>query len=260
MKPKAALLAGALAGALLARATDTVTAATAVFLQADATAPVIVRLPAGAAAPSVGEAPDGWRRVEVSGTFEAYAHSRDITKALEVRVGGNILTAPEKTAPVLTVAQPGDHTEVTGLHGDYVQVRFEKKLQGFIAVGANANRPATPPAAATAPRLPVAPPPAAATAPGRPVPITGPTADLPRFFSGTLVLARRPLLNPRPPYDYQLTDSTGRRFAYVDTQRLRLNDKLESFLDREVILNGTIRNTVDGQDLVIAAETIQRKP
>lgn len=260
MKTKAALLACALVGALLARAADTVSAATAVFLQADAASPVIARLPAGAAAPSVGEAPAGWRRVEVSGAFEAYAHSRDITKALEVREGASILTGPEKTSAVLTVAQPGDHTEVTGLHGDYCQIRFEKKLQGFIAVGENTNRPATEPAAATAPRVPVAPPAGSASAPGRPVPITGQTADLPRHFSGTLVLARRPLLNPHPPYDHQLTDSTGRRFAYVDTQRLRLTEKLETFLDREVVINGTIRNTVDGQDLVVAAETIQRKP
>jgi hypothetical protein len=89
--------------------------------------------------------------------------------------------------------------------------------------------------------------------------MTGNTADLPRLFAGTLVLARRPLINPNPPYDYQLVDSNGRRFAYVDTRRLLLTDKIENFLNLEVSLSGTVRNTVDGKDLVIAAESMTLK-
>ena len=58
---------------------------------------------------------------------------------------------------------------------------------------------------------------------------------------------------------YQLTDSTGRRFAYVDTKRLLLTDKIESYVDHQVSVTGTVRNTVDGQDLVISAESMQVK-
>ena len=239
-------------------AADILAADTAVFMQADAKSHVIVRLKSGNTIVYTGDAPTGWRRVEITGTFEAFAHARDITKGLEVKEGANIYTAPEKSAAVLTVAQKGDVTEVTGLKGDFCQIKFTKKLQGFIATGANANTPATP-----APKLQTTSGPAAPAenpaAPGRPVAITGNTANLPRLFSGTFVSARRPLINPNPLYDYQLTDIEGRRFAFVDTKRLVLTEKIESYLGTVVTLNGTIRNTVDGKDLVIDAQTVTRK-
>ena len=89
------------------------------------------------------------------------------------------------------------------------------------------------------------------------MPLTGNTADMPRMFAGRLVVAKRPILNPNPPYDYQLTDANGRRFAYVDTRRLLLTDKIEAYVDRSISVTGTVRNTVDGKDLVIAAESMQ---
>jgi hypothetical protein len=227
----------------------------AVFVQPDPKSPVIVRLKAGNTVIYTGDAPAGWRRVEVSGTFEGYAHNRDITKGLEVREGGSILAAPKKDSPALTAAREGDKTEVVGLAGgDYVQVKFTKKLQGFIATAAAANLAPDPTPIISAP-APVAPP-SSSTAIGRPVAPSGNNADLPRLFAGRLVLAKRPILNPNPPYDYQLTDRSGRRFAYVDTRRLLLTDKIEAYLDREVSVTGTVRNTVDGKDLVIAAESL----
>ena len=151
---------------------DTLANDTAVFLQADPSSPVIARLKAGAAVTTVGEAPAGWRRIEVTGPVEAYVHNRDITKGLEVREGANILATPEKTARLLSVAQKGDKTEITGLRGDWSQIKLEKALQGFVAVGATANVAA----AERSPSQPVATnlsaPAAASSAPGRPVPIT----------------------------------------------------------------------------------------
>jgi hypothetical protein len=257
MKTKIVLLALACTAARLAA--DTLSADTAVFIQTDPKAPVIARLKAGSTVTTVGDAPAGWRRIEVSGPFDAFVLNRDLTKGLEVRAGANIYAAPRKDAPVLTVAADGDKADVTGLHGiDWVEIKLEKKLQGFIAVGETANTPPTtaqPTLAPVAPALPAAP----NGGLGRPVPMTGDTADLPRLFAGRLVLARRPILNPNPPYDYQVTDANGRRFAYVDTQRLRLTEKIESFLDRDITITGTVRNTVDGKDLVIAAEAMTLK-
>ena len=258
MKTKLILLVLACAASLAA---DTLKTDTAVFVQTDPKSPVLARLKAGSTLTVVGEAPAGWRRVEVSGPFEAYAQSRDITKGLEVREGGSIYAEPRKDSQLLAVAAVGDKTEVIGLaksaSGDWCQVRLEKKLQGFIAVGEAANisaeaKPAPVFTPATAPAGPV-------TTLGRPVPISPNNADTPRLFTGTLVLARRPILNPNPPYDYQVTDSGGRRFAYVDTRRLLLTDKIENFLDREITVTGTVRNTVDGKDLVIAAESMALK-
>lgn len=259
MKIKTALLL-ALAAVSRLGAADLLPTDTAVFLQPDPKSHVLVRLKVGNTIVYTGDAPAGWRRVEITGTFEGYAHNRDITKGLDVREGGNILTAPKKDAAVITVAQKGDKSEVSGLasNPDYCQIRFEKKLQGFVAVGAAANLAPDalkPLPLASSPAVPASP----TTAVGRAVPVTGNTADMPRLFAGTLVLARRPILNPNPPYDYQLTDSTGRRFAYVDTRRLLLTDKIETYLERAVTITGTVRNTVDGKDLVIAAEAMTLK-
>jgi hypothetical protein len=256
MKINFALLALACATVRLAAA-DTLTADTAVFQQADAASPVITRLAKGATVEVVGDAPAGWRRVEVTGTFEAFAHTSDITKGLDVREGANLLTAPAKGSPVLTTAQKGDQNEIVGLRGDYCQVKVTKKLQGFIASAEIANRPskAAAPAPVTAAPVPAT---ASSTAVGKPIAPTN-TADLPRLFSGILVVARRPLINPNPPYDYQLSDLSERRFAYLDTKRLVLTDKLENLVGKIVTVTGTVRNTVDGKDLVVVAESIQVK-
>lgn len=257
MKIKTALVLLA-ALALRLAAADLLPADAAVFLQPDPKSPVLVRLKAGNTVIYTGDAPAGWRRVEISGTFEGFAHNRDITKGLEVREGGSILATPKKDAPALTVAREGDKTEVVGLAGgDYVQIKFTKKLQGFVATAAAANI-APDPAPVTSAAAPVAAP-GPSTAIGRPVAPSGNNADLPRLFAGRLVLARRAIINPNPPYDYQLTDRNGRRFAYVDTKRLLLTDKIEAYLDREVSVTGTVRNTVDGKDLVISAESLQIK-
>ncbi|MDQ5977795.1 MAG: hypothetical protein QG602_767 [Verrucomicrobiota bacterium] len=260
MKIKTAVL---LLAALVVRlvAADILPADAAVFLQPDPKSPVLVRLKAGNTILYTGDAPAGWRRVEISGTFEGYVHARDFTKGLEVKEGGSILAAPKKDAPVLTAAQEGDKTDVVGLvnkNPDWVQIKFTKKLQGFVATAAAANLAPDP--------VLVAPPPAVSPAPaapatnlGRPVALTGNTADLPRLFAGRLVLARRAIINPNPPYDYQLLDSNGRRFAYIDTKRLLLTDQIQAYIDREVSVTGTIRNTVDGKDLVIAAESLLLK-
>ncbi len=247
----------ALSLSVVSLSADPLTADTAVFQQADASAPVITQLKRGDNVETAGDAPAGWRRILVSGTFEAFVHSRDISKSLEVREGANLVTAPSTTAPVLTVAQKTDQIEITGLRGDYCQIKVTKQLEGFIAVGQMANRPAESAIAQIA--SPSVPPAAAASnAIGRAVP-SGNRADLPRLFSGTLVIARRALINPNPPYDYQLTDLSGRRFAYVDTKRLVLTGRIDSFLDKIVTITGTVRNTVDGKDLVVIAESMQAK-
>jgi hypothetical protein len=256
MKIKTCLLALVTAlGVLRLAAADILPADTAVFLQPDAKSYVLSRLKAGNTIVYTGDAPAGWRRVELSGTFEAYVHNKDLTKGLEVKPGSNVLTTPKKDAAVLTIVQEGDKTEVIGLaNGDWCQIKLEKKLQGFIAVGANANAPAVAPLAFNVtPPPPVAP----TTAVGHAVPIAGKSADLPRLFAGHLVLARRAIVNPNPPYDYQVLDSNGRRFAYVDMRHMPATEKIDAFLDRDISITGTVRNTVDGKDLVIAAESIQ---
>jgi hypothetical protein len=253
MKIKSCLIPLVAATTLRLAAADILPADTAVFLQPDAKSYVLSRLKAGNTIIYTGDAPAGWRRVELSGTFEAFVHNRDLTKGLEVKPGANILTEPKKDATVLTIAAEGDKTEVVGLakNSDYCQIKLEKKLQGYIAVGATANLPGGTKPVVSLPTAPTAP----STAVGRAAPTTS-SSDTPRLFSGKLVLARRALINPNPPYDFQVVDANGHRFAYVDVRRLPATQKLDTFLEREVVITGTVRNTVDGKDIVIAAESI----
>ncbi|WP_438482090.1 SH3 domain-containing protein [Oleiharenicola lentus] len=244
-------------------AAETVATDTAVFIQTDAKSPIIARLKAGALIVPVGEAPAGWKRIEVAGPFDAYVNNRDVTKSLDVREGASIHSAPSKDSPVMTIAQPGDKTELVGLaNSDWALIKLDKPLQGFIAVGATANTPSTakpifnvttPPPASTSVTVASSTP---VTTPGRPAAASANNADLARVLTGKFVVAKR-LLNLNPPYDYQLMDSSGRRLAYIDTKRLLLTDKLEAYIDRSITVTGTWRNTLDGKDLVIAAESLK---
>lgn len=258
MKIKSLLLSLALVVTRLAA--DTVASDTAVFQQPDAKSAVLSRLTAGATITIVGEAPAGWRRIEIDGAFEGYTRSREVTKALSVREGANIYSDSKLTSSVLTVSQKGDKSEVIGLaQGDWLKVRIEKKLQGFIAVGDTANRPSATIAKPTPPPVNTYAPAAPSMEAGRPVPVSPNSADAPRLFTGIFSLSRSTLFGTTPVYDYQLTDSSGRRFAYVETKRLVLTEKIENYLGLQVVITGTVRNTVDGKDLVVVAEALSVK-
>jgi hypothetical protein len=245
---------------------------TAVQTKPDPSAPAITYLKAGTetpgAAASTPPAPAGWMAIELPGPFEAYVANRDITKNLLVVPGADILLEPKVGSAVLTVMQKGDKIEITGLpHGKWMQIRLEKKLIGYIQVaGASmVSGPATP-AVSTPTGLPMsqpAPAPAPATGPGRPAPggnlgADGSSAALPRLFQGKFVSTHRPLA-PRRPYDYQINDDRGVRFAYVDVSKLLLTEQIDKYVDRTVVIFGTAKNDADANGIVIHAESLQLK-
>ena len=63
---------------------------------------------------------------------------------------------------------------------------------------------------------------------------------MPRFYEGRFA-ATHGFLGYHPPYNFQLLDSSGSHFAYLDVSRLLLTDKIDLFLDRIVIVYGTAR-------------------
>ena len=81
------------------------------------------------------------------------------------------------------------------------------------------------------------------------------TAAIARSFQGKLVSTRRPLA-PRRPYDFQVNDGTGERFAYVDVSRLTPAEAMDKYVDRTVIITGVTRYSTEAQGLVIEAENI----
>jgi hypothetical protein len=253
MKVKHLLLAAALTAASLRGAPLTET--TAVQARPEASAPAIAILKAGtepALAAGV-TAPPGWLAVELSGPYEAYVQNKDFLKSLDIHPGAPIRTEPKINAPVLTTAAKGDAIEIIGLFGKWTQVKFSKKITGYIqAAGA---MPAAP-SPAPAPMITAAPAAVDSNAPGHAVNTDANT--LPRLLEGKIVSTRHPF-TPRRPYDYELEDASGSRLAYVDISHLLLTAHMENYIDHVVDVYGTVQPMNSGNDLVIAAESLQLK-
>ena len=62
---------------------------------------------------------------------------------------------------------------------------------------------------------------------------------------------------PRRPYDWQLLDSSGNRFAYLDLQKLLLTDQLDNFTDRQIQVFGNVKPIPGAKDLVIEVESLR---
>lgn len=266
MKTKLALLAF-LATALVSSAAP-LTATTAVHAQPDAETPAISFLKAGTE-PSVlhdalASTPSGWLPIELPGPFEAYVQNKDIQKSLDVRTGASIHIAPKPDAAVLTTMEAGDKAEITGLHGRWTQIRLEKKLTGYIYVGATeVAQPASTAKAEPEPEplapAPVAPAAQGVTASGQPTPValhdvSG--ASLPRLFQGKFVSTRSPF-RPRRAYDWALHDDAGKRYAFLDISKLLLTDQIENYVGRVVVVYGAAKPVPDTKDIVIEVESLQ---
>jgi hypothetical protein len=261
-----------LAGASLHAAP--LTSATAVHARPDASAPTLSLLSAGTEpTPAIGVAealPPGWQAVELSGTHEVWAQAKDMTKSLDVKTGAELRTAPRVDAPIFTKMEPGDSAELSGTRGKWMQVKLQKKMIGYInnpapfspAAVASTSPTAAPSRSATPPPSPAPAAPAASSfaGSGRPAQMVnlgdGGSAALPRLFPGKFVSTRRALM-PRRPYDYQLTDKGGERYAYLDVSKLLLTEQLDKYIDRELVVYGVAKPVPNTKDIVIEVESLQ---
>ena len=244
------------------------TETTAVYPKPDLNAPAISYLKAGTepavTADSLATAPAGWIAVELPGPFEAYVRNTDITKGLDVHVGSSIYIEPAADAAVLTTMEKGDKAEVTGLRGNWNQIHLEKKIVGYIhpAPAATTAPLAATPAAGGDALLPPSGGAIASGGTGKPAPSAnagdGSSSALPRLFQGKLVSTRRPFA-PRRPYDYQLNDDSGARFAYLDVSKLLQTDQISKYADRTVVIYGTARNDPEAKGIVIEVESLELK-
>ncbi|MBX3750930.1 MAG: hypothetical protein KF897_12645 [Opitutaceae bacterium] len=260
-------------------AASPLTETTAVHTRPDASAPTITFLKAGTAPVfSATPAPSGWVGVDLAGPFEGYVQNKDIGKSLDVRPGSAIHLQPSQDSAILAYMEAGDPAAITGLRGKWTQIRLEKKLTGFIRVAGGLSlaapaysAPAQPvlhdvAAASPAPR-PVAPAPMTPTAygaatGGAPAPVVGlndgGSGVLPRLFQGKFVSSKRPFA-PRRPYDWQLNDDAGVRYAYLDLTKLLLTEQIEKYTDRVVVVYGKPKAMPGGRDIVIEVESLQLK-
>lgn len=258
------------------------TSSTAVHARPDAAAPVIATLNAGTEpTPAVGIAlplSSGWAAIELPGTHDAYIQNKDLQKDLEVRPGAAFRKSPKLDAPVLTTKEAGDEVSITGYHGKWTQVKVTKKIVGYIQgwsgpsspanvaktpaptppPPAPANKPATPAPFSPAPGAPAAVASGGAGQPGQMVSLgDGGSASLPRLFQGKFV-STKSLLRPRRPYDFQLNDSAGERYVYLDVSRLLQTEQIEKYIDHTVTVYGTAKPLPSsGKDIVVEVESLQ---
>lgn len=255
------------------------TSTTAVHAKPHAASPVLTILSAGTEpkpATGVHEAlSGGWVAIELDGTHEAYVANKDLDKDLNVKPGSVFRTLPKATAPEFGRMEPGDQVEITGYKGRYTEVKLTKRVVGYIE-GWNPGVTSTRASAAmtTAAVIPQKPTPTPRPAPPQPfsqaptVPAAiagsgqavnlgdGGSASLPRLFQGKFVSSRS-LLHPRRPYDYQLNDSAGERYAYLDVSKLLQTEQIEKYIDHTVSVYGTARQIEGTQDIVVTVESLQ---
>jgi len=272
MKTKIASLLLALATAMTLRAAP-LTETTAVHAKPDTGSTVITYFKAGsepAPASDAANATAGWMAVELPGPFEAYVLNKDLTKSLDVVPGVALTLAPKVGAPVLTTANAGDKTTVTGLYGKWTQIKLERKLVAYIPtkeksspLASSASAPvATTAASAPAPFSPAPASPVAygSGGAGHAAPMVnlgdGGSSTLPRQFSGKFVSTRR-AFTPRRPYDWALNDDAGRRYAYLDVSKLLLTEQIDKYIDHAVVVYGAAKTTNEGKDIVIEIESLQ---
>jgi hypothetical protein len=250
---------------------------TAVHTKPDEASPSVTFLKAGTdpipVTDSLATTPAGWMAVEMAGPFEGYVQDKELTKDLDMKPGAPIYLAPKLESGVLTTAEKGDKTNITGQRSRWLQIRLERKLNGYIFIGgtpgylppiattpagSSAAAPSGPAPMAAAPIAPVA---YGAAEAGRAAPMVNPSdsaSALPRQFLGHLAYTQRPL-RPRRPYDWALNDDAGKRYAYLDVTKLLLSQPLEALADHDIVVYGAPRGSADGKDLVITVETMQLK-
>ena len=138
-------------------------------------------------------------------------------------------------------------------------------MTGSLAVaGANpvltdVTRPGPAPAPSPAPVAPVAYGVGTASQPAPVVNLSdGGAGALPRLFQGKFVSSKRPFA-PRRPYDWQLNDDAGVRYAYLDVTKLLLTDQIEKYADHVVVVYGKPKAMPGGRDIVLEVESLQLK-
>jgi len=221
-----------------------------VYARPDPAAAVLQVLPAGTVpTPAAAPAAEGWLAVEVAGPHDVYVENKHVGKNLDIKPGSELRLRPDATAPVVAIMEAADKTDLGGLAGprrDWSQYRLEKAIVGYIKLPATfAAGPAAP--AATA----VTAGPAVSGDSGH--------ALMPRFFEGRFA-ATENFLTYRHPYKFQVLDSFGNRFAYLDMTRLLLTEDLSKYIDRTVVIYGTARTINEkGTKRVIEVESLHLK-
>jgi len=262
MSPKSSLLFALVLGSTAVLSAAPLAETTPVYAGPDIASAPITSLPAGTdtqVAPGI-NAPAGWTAVTLSGPHDVYAPNKNVTKSLDVRAGTPYLTEAKDDAPVLALAAKDDNAEITDYRGKFTKFRLTKPVVGYIKTPAKAAASvvATPAATPSVTTVSVDSVPGQQVGGvGRAAPVgDGASSALPRLYQGKLASTQSPL-RPRRPYDFQLTDEAGARYAYVDVSKLLATEQITKYTDRTVVVYGTAKAVPGTKDMVVIAESLQ---
>jgi hypothetical protein len=262
MSPKSSLLFTFLLGSTASLVAAPLAETTPVYAGPDIASAPVTSLPAGTEttlAPGI-NAPAGWTAVTLAGPHDVYAPNKNVTKSLDVRAGTPYLTEARDDAPVLALAAKDDVAEITDYRGKFTKFRLTRPVVGYIktpvqAVSAAAAPVTTPTTVASNSPAPI--PGQQVGGVGRAAPAgDGASSALPRLYQGKLASTQSPL-RPRRPYDYQLTDEAGARYAYVDVSKLLATEQITKYTGRTVVVYGTAKAVPGTRDMVVVAESLQ---
>jgi len=254
-------------------------------------------VPPPVTSPLVVALPPGWQAVEHSDVQTCWVRDNDLDKELNIKPGTLLHAAPSAESPVTGTMAAGDINDLTDVKGRWTQMRHAKRTIGYIETSADdvaekwrelpapvkgeqdapptlqAAKPASGASAST-----ISPQTLAALTQPQPRPQSQTTATATtivtatatstvrasapppavRGFEGTFATTRRAFVTRRP-YEYQLNDSTGERFAYLDLSAMPANQRAETYEGKAIIIYGTMLPMPVTKDIVIKVESLQLK-
>ncbi|MEZ5276186.1 MAG: hypothetical protein R3F07_07400 [Opitutaceae bacterium] len=197
--------------------------------------------------------PEGWSAIRFEADYQGYVNNNEVLKNLTAEVGAGVLMEASLEAPLLTVVEMDDITQVTDVTGEWSRIIIRKPLVGYIDAGAVAESEA--PVAQVAAAAAIEPTPAVLPPP--PMTTAAPNADVaPILMNGRLERTRR-VFGRGPDQEYQLIGKEGKVIAYLETDSLILTEPVDAFLGLVVNVFGVPRKPAESKALILRVETLR---
>lgn len=238
---------------------DTVESPTPMRISPAGDAPVAITLNPGMELVAADEAdvPDGWMAVEHLDSYQGYVSNEDVLKDFSVDIGVGVLLEPSIDAPLLTIVEDTDETEVISVTGEWSKIAIRKPLLGYVNL-ADATLVTSEPTLTTVEDEAVS----EEMPPLPPAPVVNPEVNMglaPILLNGKLERTRR-FFGRGPEQNYQLIDKNGRVIAYLEVEFLLTTEKVESYLGLTVNVFGVPRKPARAKALILRVESLRLPP
>ncbi|MGB0371716.1 MAG: hypothetical protein ACPGN3_10205 [Opitutales bacterium] len=230
------------------------------------------------------QAAQGWKWVDLPGTYTGHVESAQVTKALKVEPSTLVYASPDAESTVLTVLQDTDEHTVNASSDDWAEVTFDKSITVYFLDSAPvipANDGLNAPIAEEAPSPVVAPAPVDAT----PMPeqetieeldvfssdeteITQlgpelttkfkPPSDILITYSGVLHIAKRKFFRGKPKMPTELRSQDGKkRIAWLNLDNCVLHRSINELNGLTVAVDAVVTEGSWNKDVILDVRNIR---